>query len=124
MRLKDEATHDESSSRVQKNEDKREEAPQDPELKQQGRIDRMKSRLEERMGERQGIESIDHDNSWDGFIAQAERIGKFFNAGELKLGYIDRGESNDIIIVPDNETILITVNPKCPRDRIMEVIVG
>jgi hypothetical protein len=123
MRLKDEATDDESLSRVVSDEDKDEEIPEDGKLREQGRLGRMKSRLEKSMGERQGIESMDYDDSWDGFIAQAQRIGKFFNAGELKLGYIDKSESNDLIIVPGNETILITVNPKCPRDRTMEVII-
>jgi hypothetical protein len=124
MRLKDEAIQNESSLGVFESEDKGEEECEDLELKHQDRLESVKNKLEQKMGERQGVESIDHDSSWDGFVAQAKRIGKFFNAGELRLGYIDRGESNDIIIVPDNETILITVNPKCPRDRIMEIIGG
>ena len=87
-------------------------------------IANIRARLKKEIGERRGVEAIYHDNSWDGFIAQATRVGTFFNAGKLKLGYIDRGESNDFILVPDKQTTVISVNPKCPRDRIIKAISG
>ncbi|HUT69167.1 MAG TPA: response regulator [Desulfatiglandales bacterium] len=82
----------------------------------------IKVRLEKQMGTMRGVEAIYHDRSWNGLIAQASRLGRFFNIGELKLAYIDRGEPNDFIVLPDKENTVVSVNPRCPRDKIMKAI--
>jgi hypothetical protein len=69
-----------------------------------------------------GVEAIYHDGSWNGLIAQASRLGRFFNIGELKLAYIDRGEAIDFIVLPGKENTVVSVNPRCPRDKIMKAI--
>jgi hypothetical protein len=50
------------------------------------------------------------------------RAGAFFNSGKLKLVYLDKGESNDLILLPGRETHVLLVDPKCPRDRIITLL--
>lgn len=85
-------------------------------------INAIRSKLQKEIGERCGLEDIYQDNSWDGLVAQVAGIGSFFNAGEFKVGYIDRGESTDFIFLPGKVATVISVNPKCPRDRIIQVL--
>ena len=82
----------------------------------------IKVRLKKQMGTMRGVEAIYHDRSWNGLIGQASRLGRFFNIGELKLAYIDRGEPNDFIVLPGKENTVVSVNPRCPRDKIMKTI--
>ena len=123
-RLKDEADCEEGPEPVAKKSENTVKVSEAEESQKSKVIANIRARLEKEIGERRGVEAIYHDNSWDGFIAQATRVGTFFNAGKLKLGYIDRGESNDFILVPGEQTTVISVSPKCPRDRIIKAISG
>jgi len=38
------------------------------------------------------------------------------------MGYIDRGAKNDFIVLPGENTTVISVNPKCPRDKLLRVL--
>ena len=123
-RLKDEAGSDEGPKQVAENDEKRVKVFEAEESEKSNAIANIRTRLKKEIGETRGLEAIHYDGSWDGLIAQASRVGAFFNAGKIKLGYIDKGEPNDFILVPGKETTLISVNPKCPRDRIIKVISG
>jgi CheY-like chemotaxis protein len=123
-RLKDEAGCEEGPEQVAKNSEKTVMVSEAEESEKPHVMANIRTRLEKEIGERRGFEAIYHDSSWDGFIAQVTRVGTFFNTGKLKLGYIDRGEPNDFIVVPGKETTVISVNPKCPRDKIIKVISG
>jgi CheY-like chemotaxis protein len=82
----------------------------------------VKLTLEKEIGPRGGIEEIYQDNSWSGLIEEMLNVGTFFEAGKLKIGYIDKGESKDFILLPDREITVISVSPKCPRDKIIQVL--
>jgi DNA-binding response OmpR family regulator len=82
----------------------------------------IKTRLEQEVGPRCGVEDIYLNSNWDGFIEQLNRVGAFFKAGRLKAGYIDNGQPNDYILVPGEQTTVIEVNTKCPRDKIMHTL--
>lgn len=122
-RLKDEA----SQVKV----DGAQEAPEpemivrDTPIKETGPSDFMntiKQRLEKAIGPRHGVTGIYQDNSWNRLIEHFTRVGSFFKAGKLKVGYIDRGETNDFIILPDKQTTVLSVHPKCPREKIVQVL--
>ena len=49
-------------------------------------------------------------------------IGAFFKAGELKVGYIEDGDSREFFLLPHEETVVVSVAPNCSRDRIMRVL--
>ncbi|MGD2125422.1 MAG: response regulator [Desulfobacteraceae bacterium] len=87
-------------------------------------IDNIRSLLEREMGNRCGVEDIYRDKSWNNSIFQMKQIGSLLDMGSLKLGYVDQDEGNDFILLPDKETVVISVNPKCPRDRMMQLLGG
>ena len=120
MRLKDEASQNEEPE-ISMSVDEVEETHQ-PE--QPNFIDRIRLKLDKEIGDRSGLRDIRPDDSWDGLLAQMKRVGAFFGTGKLKVVYMDRGELNDFILVPNNQTAVISVSPKCPRDRIMQVLGG
>jgi hypothetical protein len=35
---------------------------------------------------------------------------------------MDVGDPNDLIFIPGKETTVVRLNPKCPRDRIIETL--
>jgi CheY-like chemotaxis protein len=85
-------------------------------------IGAIKHKIETKLGPSCGLEDIYQDNSWDSRLLQWSRAGIFFNIGELAMGYIDKGEENDFIVIPGENTTVIAVNPKCPRDKLLRVL--
>jgi CheY-like chemotaxis protein len=78
--------------------------------------------LKREVGEGYGIEDVYEDNSWESFVKGIARLGDAFKAGEFRVAYIDRGESNDFILLPGERVTVVAVSPKCARDRIMEAL--
>ena len=121
MRLRDETGHAEELKIIPvefydlDEVDEWEEAPPQP-------FAPIKAKLERELGDRWALEEIYWDDSWDGILVQMMRIGRYFNAGQLKLSYIDRGEDRDFILLPGDRTTVITLNPRCPRDRIIRAL--
>lgn len=124
MRLKDEySTNDPSGPETEEVEIV--ELMSEPELAEKPNfMDQVRGKLEREVGERCGVEDIYKDTSWDALVAQMARVGVFFRAGQLKLGYVDKGSSNDFIIFPGDETTVVSVRSTCPRDKIIEVLAG
>jgi len=122
MRLKDEAAQVGEPKVLTEKKKGVEKAPDQAESQKPDLMKDIRSKVEKEIGDRCGLEDIRQDNSWDNLMAQMSEAGKFFGAGKLKVGYLDIGESKDFILVPGNETTVISVNPKCPRDRIVKVL--
>jgi CheY-like chemotaxis protein len=87
-------------------------------------VDDIGAAIEKELGGKPGIEDIYKDKSWDGLVREIARIGTLLEMGSLKVGYVDVGEKQDYILVPRKETAVISVNSKCPRDRIMQILGG
>jgi CheY-like chemotaxis protein len=85
-------------------------------------IAEIKAKIEARLGPSCGLEDIYQDYSWDSRVLQFSRFGAFFNIGELEMGYIDRGDDNDFIVLPGENSIVISVSPKCPRDKLLQIL--
>ncbi len=96
--------------------------PKKIQIRKLGSIDAVRSKLEQEIGEKCGLDDICQDNSCDGMIEQMEQLGSLFNVGGLLLSYINKDESNDFVLLPGEETTIISLNPRCPRDRIVEVL--
>jgi len=86
------------------------------------RLKRLKQRIEEKIGPQCGLEDLYQDEFWDSHVIQLSKVGEFFHLGNFTLGYIDKGDPNDYILIPGQKTTVITVDPKCPRDKILRVI--
>jgi CheY-like chemotaxis protein len=122
-RLKDEADEETKSVKVVEQVQGFRETPKvEQQSEDSASTEGIKVRLQRQMGTMRGVEAIYHDRSWNGLIAQASRLGRFFNIGELTLAYIDRGGPNDFIVLPGKENTVVSVNPRCPRDKIMTAI--
>jgi CheY-like chemotaxis protein len=85
-------------------------------------LKKLKQRIEDEIGQQCGLEDLYQDEFWDSRMAQLAKAGEFFHFGKFMLGYIDKGDTNDYILLPGQKTTVITVDPKCPRDKILRVI--
>ena len=85
-------------------------------------IEQLMDLMEKEFEQGSGVEDIYYDDSWEGLVNGIITLGGFFDGGELKAGYVDKGEPMDFILVPREKVVVISVNPRCPRDRIMEVL--
>jgi len=85
-------------------------------------IDKVKRLLEKEVGDRCGLEDIYQDNSMQKVVTAVAELGPALQMGMFKIGYLDRGANADTIILPGNPTTIISVNPKCPRDKIIQVL--
>jgi CheY-like chemotaxis protein len=93
-----------------------------PEFNKESIIDKVRNLLLKEIGERCGLEDIYHDNKAEGIVHSISELGEMFNFGPLKAGYIDRGKTTDEVIIPGEPSIVIKVNPKCPQDKILQVL--
>jgi CheY-like chemotaxis protein len=80
--------------------------------------------VDKELGRGSGVMDIYYDDSWGEMSKAIRELGEFFMAGEWRSGFIDRGESNDFILVPRDKMVVMSVNPRCPRDRIMDILEG
>jgi len=85
-------------------------------------IKKIKDKIENEVGERCGLEDIYQDSAWDSRVIELSKVGEFFNMGKITLGYIDKGDVNDYILLPKEKTTVVVLDPKCPRDRIIQVL--
>jgi len=87
-------------------------------------IEALRKHLDDELGERSGIDDIYLDNSWDPLIYSIQDVGNLFDAGPLRVGYMDRRAGTDLIVLPgDRSTTVLSVNPRGPKDRILQILV-
>lgn len=128
MRLKDEAGESEEAFSEDLDEDfdedlNFEDATVDfyePQPKTPSIEDIIRRKLESVIGERNCLKDVYRDNAWDDLILQISEIGKFLKAGTLKSCYISKGEPNDFILILGEQTTVVSIDPKCPRDRMLQ----
>ena len=142
MRLKDESGEDEKAfseeiypddaEEIPENESLKDSLPDDDKLEQE--IIKSASRallpeniIMEKLNKEPKVNKylgrIYSDDSWNDFIFQVLEIGKYFRAGKLKLCYIDKGEKMDYVLMPGYNNLVISINPKCPRDKLMQILI-
>ncbi len=85
-------------------------------------IKTVKEKIECELGPACGLEDVYQDDSWDSRVSHMARAGEFFHIGNLVQGYVDKAESSDYILLPGGKTIVLAVNPRCPRDKILQVL--
>jgi CheY-like chemotaxis protein len=126
MRLKDEVGEDQEafSENLDEDLDFEESEPDfhDPQPETLSLEDIVRRKLESVLGERKYLKDIYPDNAWHDLVIQAAEIGKLLEAGTLKSCYINQGEPNDFILVPGEQIVVVTVDPRCPRDRMLRAL--
>jgi CheY-like chemotaxis protein len=82
----------------------------------------VKALLAEHFSDGAGVEDIYRDEAWKGLVGEAQRLAGLMNVGEFKAAYVDRGEDHAFILLPGERATVVSVNPKCPRDRLLEAV--
>jgi len=85
-------------------------------------VSAVRTRIMKNLGSRSGVDDIYYDSSWDGLISQMSRLGAFFRIGKIKAVFVDIGEPRNFILKQDKETVVVAVSPRCPRDRVMQIL--
>ena len=85
-------------------------------------VEKVKNLLANEVGERCGLEDIYQDNSMQPVVNAVSELGAVFHIGMFKIGYLDQGATADTVVLAGNPSTIIKVNPKCPRDKIIQVL--
>lgn len=85
-------------------------------------IDELRSKIQSVLHDKTGLKDIYEDSEWNTLIKRFQALGTLFDAGNLKVTYLDRGGQDDLVLVPGRKNITVVLNPKCPRDKIIQVI--
>ncbi|RPH51580.1 MAG: response regulator [Desulfobacteraceae bacterium] len=85
-------------------------------------VSSVRNSIAKNLGDRSGVEDVYLDSSWNGLLSHMSRLGAFFKIGEIKSVFVDTGEPHNFILKKGEETIVISVSPKCPRDKIMHIL--
>jgi len=87
-------------------------------------LERIRTKLLATIGTRSGATEVYRDAGWDPLLPQIDRLGTLFEAGEFRIGYFDRDDDNDHVLLPTRPAIVVDVSPKSPRDRIVRVLIN
>lgn len=87
-------------------------------------LENVRRRLERLLGERSALKEITQDDTWDGLLAQMSRMGSLFQCGRLLLTYMEVGDNGgqNLLILPGENSIAVTLHPSCPRDRVLDAL--
>jgi CheY-like chemotaxis protein len=89
-----------------------------------GHVARVQLRIEQGLGPRSGVESIFMDPVWDERVKRISRHGTRLKLGGLVIGYIDRGDPRDYVVLGGELPTVVAVSRKCPRDKLMKILTG
>ncbi len=84
----------------------------------------IRSRIEKELGDGCSVEDIFEDPSWNERVKRISRYGEHLNLGKLTLACVNWGDSHDQIIRPGEPPVVVAVNSKCPREKLMQLLVG
>lgn len=82
----------------------------------------IKDKIEQELGQSCGLEDIYLDEAWDRHVEEFTKMGEKLSFGKLMLGYVDKGQATDYILLPRESTTVIAVDPKCPRDKLISLL--
>jgi CheY-like chemotaxis protein len=78
-------------------------------------------KIECTLGIRCGVEDVIQDERWTGRSHRISQSGERLKLGKLALAYIDQGDSRDYLLLPADHAV-VAVNPKCPRDKLLQLL--
>lgn len=82
----------------------------------------VRNKLDRELGDKCGLQDVVHDGRWDEFVAMAESIGGLFSAGKLRICYVDSDKDSDIILIPGDKTTVVTLKPRCPKNKVVDIL--
>jgi CheY-like chemotaxis protein len=78
-------------------------------------------KIECTLGTQCRAEDVIQDARWTGLIHRISQSGERLKLGKLALAYIDQGDSRDYLLLPADHAV-VAVNPKCPRDKLLQLL--
>jgi CheY-like chemotaxis protein len=84
----------------------------------------IRTRIEKELGAGGGVEDVFEDPSWSERLKRISRYGEHLNLGRLTLAWLNRGESRDYLVRPCEPPVVVALNPKCPREKLMQLLGG
>ncbi|MEA3547155.1 MAG: response regulator [Thermodesulfobacteriota bacterium] len=84
-------------------------------------VEDVRKMLMEEIGQECSPEEIIANSSWDNFLSYSTQLEKYLGGGKLKVGFVDNGSPGNTILLPGRETIILSISPACPRDKIMDL---
>ena len=84
----------------------------------------IRARIENELGAGCGVEDAFQDPVWNERVKRISRHGERLKLGKLILAYVGWGEPRDHIVLPGEPATVLSVNPKCPRGKIMQLLGG
>lgn len=87
------------------------------------KADTLRDLLDREVGDRCGLVGISTDGGLDELVFKMRLLGNLFHLGAMKSGYFATDDNGvDTVLVPGETSVVIRVDPKCPRDKIMRVL--
>jgi CheY-like chemotaxis protein len=83
---------------------------------------RLKAKILRGLGNPSGVEDFIQNPDWSGRIKRISACGERLKLGRLVLGYVDKGDARDYIMVPAEGQSVVVVNPTCPRDKLLQLL--
>ena len=93
-------------------------------LKPVGPLAFIRSRIEKELGDGGGVEEVFEDPTWSERLKRISRFGEQLNLGKLKLACLNWGDSRGQIVRPGEPPLVVAVNSKCPREKLMQLLGG
>jgi CheY-like chemotaxis protein len=94
----------------------------DPESAPLTPAERVKALLTPLMSDIGELRSVEENSSWDDAIRAGQRLGKLFDAGPFKCGFIDNAGPSDLLLASAEATVVVAIARKSPRNRLLEAL--
>jgi CheY-like chemotaxis protein len=92
-----------------------------PGLSPEDALKGVRLKIECTLGIRCEVKDLIQDERWTGRIHHISQSGERLKLGKLSLAYIDQGDSRDYLLLPADHAV-VAVNPKCPRDKLLQLL--
>jgi CheY-like chemotaxis protein len=81
----------------------------------------VRKRIEMEIGNRNGVNDVYIDSTWEPLIHQASAVGDILDFGRLNVLYVNKGITEHFIVVPGREIAVVSISAESPRDRIVGI---
>lgn len=87
-------------------------------------LSRIRARIERALGTAGGVEEVFRDSTWNERVQRLSKHGRKLKLGRLTLACVNYGNSRGYFIRPGDPPLVVAVNPKCPRAKLMRLLGG
>ncbi len=85
-------------------------------------LQRLRAKILTAFGAQSGLEDIIQNQDWGGRMKRISTCGERLKLGRLVLGYVDKADARDYILVPGEAQAVVAVSPTCPRDKLLQLL--